>query len=193
MTAINDLDSGNIEVYGADEDLVSVAPFGTTLPVGMAALAAPFVDLGWLSEDGVDWEDSISTKEFKGHQGGRTVLTVIEAVDRKFKVQLLEETAKTLGLRYPGWEPTAIPGTGGEPTVYGGEVPAPKTDYRVFVIDLHSIANPGHDKRYVIPKGQVVGTGTVVHKRADMTILEYEVSVAEGKFFLYYSNPAFAE
>lgn len=183
-TPINDLDNANIQIYGDDLDIVAVAPVGTTLPVGLAPLAAPFKDLGWLSEDGIDWDDAYDATDFKGHQGGKTVLKLPTGVSRTFKVQCLEETATTLGLRYSGFAPQQIETT----QVYGGEIPAPKMDPRVFVADMKSITT-GKTKRYVVPKGVVTEVGTLQHRRSGITIYEMTIEALEGKAFLYSDAP----
>lgn len=187
-TPINDLDNTNIQIYGDDLDIVAVAPFGTTLPVGLADLTTPFVDVGWLSEDGIGWDDSMEVTDFKGHQGGKTVLKIPTSVSRTFKFQCEEETAVTLGLRYPGFTPAKV----GETTAYGGEIPAPRMDPRAWVIDLGSITQDGVRKRYIVPKGVVTEVGTLEHKRAGITMYEFTVEALEGKVFLYSNAPAWA-
>lgn len=184
-TTVSSLDNSNINIYGGDLDMVAVAPFGTELPVGLTELKAPFKDCGWLNEDGIDWEDSYETSDFKGHQGGKTVISLPTSVDRTFKFVCEEETALTVGLRYSGFTPKQV----GSEQAYGGEVPAPKMDPRAWVIDLHSISQDGIRKRFVIPKGVVSEVGTISHKREDMTLYEFTVKVMEGKFFMY-SNAA---
>jgi|GEM_PF-4365244 len=184
---ISNLDNNNIQIYGDDLDMVAVAPLGTTLPAGLADLAAPFIDLGWLSEDGIDWDDSYETSDFKGHQGGKTVLKLPTGVGRTFKVQCLEETYYTVGLRYPGFKPAKI----GSEEVYGGELPGPKMDPRVFVADLKSITT-GKRKRYVVPKGVVSEVGTLQHRRSSITMYELTIEALEGKAFLYSDAPGWA-
>lgn len=175
--------SANIQIYGGDDDAVSVAPFGTTAPVGLATLAAPFKGVGWLSEDGISWDDSTDKVTIVAHQGGVEVVEIITKVAREFKFQCLEETALVLGLRYPGYVPTTTAG------VHGGEVPAPAADPRVWILDTFSVSNVGDQLRRIVPKGQVSGTGTLVAQRGATSIYEFTVKVLEGKFFIY-SNAA---
>lgn len=177
--------SRNIQIYGGDDDAVSVGPFPTVIPPGLDALPAGMGDVGWLSEDGISWDDSADKVTITAHQGGVEVIEVTTKVARSFKFQCLETTARTMGLRYPGFVPTKV----GTTDVYGGEVPAPTADPRTWVIDTYSISNPGDHERKVIPKGQVSTTGTVVAKRGEVSILEYEVKVMEGKFFIYSNAP----
>ena len=67
-------------------------------------------------------------------------------------------------------------------------MPTPVTDRRVWIIDTYSISNPGHRVRKVVPIGQVSTTGTLVMKRGEVTVYEFEVKVMEGKFFIYGTN-----
>ena len=186
--SINNLNNQNAEIYGGDLDMVAVAPFGTELPVGMADLAAPFKDLGWLSEDGVDWDDDVDTTDVKGHQGGRIVIKIPSSVSRTFKVQCLEETALTVGLRYPGWKPTEVAAAGGAPASYGGLVPGPTMDPHAYVLDMNSITNAGHRKRYVVPNGVVTDMATISNKRSDVALYEFTVEALEGLVYLYFSG-----
>lgn len=181
---VNALDATNIEIYGGDDDVVMVAPIGTTAPVGIAEPTAAFQNVGWLSEDGISWDDATDKVTITAHQGGVEVIEVTTKVTRTFKFQCLEETALVLGLRYPGFAPAQV---GTEP-VYGGEVPTPVTDRRVWIIDTYSISNPGHRVRKVVPIGQVSTVGTLVMKRGEVSVYEFEVKVMEGKFFIYGTN-----
>ena len=182
--------SRNIQIYGGDLDAVSVAPKGTASPLALEALAPVFKGVGWLSEDGISWEDSTDKATITAHQGGVEVVEVTTKVTREFKFQCLEETALALGLRYPGFVPAEVlPAT--TPKVYGGEVLTPVTDSRVWVIDTYSVSNPGDHVRKIIPKGQVTGGGALVAKRGEVTVYEFTVKVMEGKFFIYSNAPGF--
>ena len=175
-------DAAYAEMYGHDDDVVAVAPVGTTLPVGLAALTPPFKGLGWLSDDGISWNDSYDKVTITAHQGGVDIIEVITKVQRTFKFACLEETARVLGLRYPGFTPAAV---ASEPTTFGGEVPTPTMDPRAWVIDTFSISNVGHHTRKAIPKGVVTEVGTLVAKRGEIRIYEFTVKVLEGRFFIY--------
>ena len=182
-------DATNIEIYGGDDDAVLTTDYGVTgatLPVGLAAPAATFEEVGWLSEDGLSWDDSYDKVTIVAHQGGTEVIEVTIKTTREFKFQCLEETAMTLGLRYPGFTPAPV---AAEPTTFGGEVPTPTADVRPWIVDLYSISNPGHRIRKVVPRGQVSSVGTLVAKRGEVSIYEYTVKVLEGKFFIYGNSP----
>lgn len=185
-----------IEIYGGDDDAVMCTLPGVTgvvMPVGLVAPAADFHDTGWLSEDGISWDDTYDKVTITAHQGGVEVIEVISKAGREFKFQCLEETALTMGLRYPGYVPTEVAGTpAGKPKVYGGEVPVPTSDVRSWIIGTYSISNPGHRTRKVVPKGQVSGVGSLVAKRGEVSIYEFTVKVLEGRFFIYGNSPGMA-
>jgi hypothetical protein len=83
-----------------DGAAVFAAPKGTALPTDATAdLDAAFVDLGWVSEDGV--MNSIR-REVTRHKawGGDTVKTTQDNYEESFKLALLETTAAVLGVIY---------------------------------------------------------------------------------------------
>ena len=177
------------EMYGHDDDMVACAPLGTVAPAALTDLADPFSSVGWLSEDGISWEDSYDKVTVVAHQGGVEIIEVTTKTARSFKFQCLEETALQLGLRYPGFVPVETATGSG---IYGGEVPTPISDPRVWVVDTFSISNPGHRIRRIVPKGQVSEVGTLVAKRGEVSIYEYTVKVLEGRFFVYGNSAGLA-
>ena len=177
------------EMYGHDDDMVACAPLGTVAPAALTDLADPFSSVGWLSEDGISWEDSYDKVTVVAHQGGVEIIEVTTKTARSLKFQCLEETALQLGLRYPGFVPVET-ATGS--SIYGGEVPTPISDPRVWVVDTFSISNPGHRIRRIVPKGQVSEVGTLVAKRGEVSIYEYTVKVLEGRFFVYGNSAGLA-
>lgn len=171
----------NIRIYGDETSLVSVAPKGTTLPTTLAAPGAGFVELGWISEDGVAIQRTKDVSKFKAWQGGATVRQKIVGVEDTFKFQCLEETATTLGLYYPGSEGVTAAGVS---TI---TVPAGATsDERTWVIDFF---DGDVQKRYCLPVGEVGETAEIVHKSTEMTIYEYTVTTL-GAFTIITDNPA---
>lgn len=173
----------NIRIYGDETSVVSVAALGTTFPIGLAAPAATFEDVGWISEDGVAINRTKDVKKFKAWQGGATVRQKIVGVEDTFKFQCLEETAITLGLYYPGSSSTT---TTGVTTI---AVPAGAVaDERAWLLQFF---DGDIEKRYNIPRGEVGETAVVVHKNSDMTVYEYTVT-SLGAFTIITNNPAAA-
>src|SRR4051812_6884549 len=99
-------DRTKIRIYGDDASGVFVAPKGTTGPTTLAAPPVGFVELGWLSEDGIDLARDGNKVEFNGFQGGAIVRTKKTSAKDTFKFICLQETATTLGLAYAGVVPT---------------------------------------------------------------------------------------
>lgn len=173
----------NIRIYGDDQSAVYVAPKGTTLPTALAAPAAAFADLGWLSEDGVDVTRESSSTDFTAWQGGTIVRSKVSGVKDTVKVVCLEETAVALGLLYPGSTSATTTGTT-TIAVPGGS----KSNEKALVVDF---IDDAISKRYAIPRAEVTGVGTVSHKNSDMTMYEFTFTIYGG-FTIITNNPALA-
>lgn len=173
----------NIRIYGDQDSAVYVGPKGTTLPVDLAAPAAALLDLGWLSEDGVDVTRESSSTDFTAWQGGTIVRSKVSGVKDTIKVVCLEETAIALGLLYPGSTSTTTTGVT-RISVPGGSASNEKALVVDFIDDTIT-------KRYAIPRAEVTGTGTVSHKNSDMTMYEFTFTIY-GDFEIISNNPALA-
>lgn len=172
----------NIRIYGDETSAISVAPKGTTGPAGLEALVAPYVELGWMSEDGAEITREFSINEFNGWQGGTIVRTRRAGNKDTVKFQCLEETAATLGLYYPGSTGTTDLAGVSKIAVKAGAV----SDERAWVIDFF---DDDVHKRYDIPRGEVTGQGSLVHKSTEMTVYEFTLTIY-GDFEIITNNPA---
>lgn len=173
----------NIRIYGDQDSAVYVAPKGTTGPVGLAAPAAAFQDLGWLSEDGTDITRESSSTDYTAWQGGTIVRSKVSGVKDTVKVVCLEETAVALGLYYPGMTSSTTTGTT-TITVPGGS----KSNEKALVVDF---IDDTVTKRYSIPRAEVTSVGTISHKNTDMTMYEFTFTIYGG-FSIITNNPALA-
>ena len=169
----------NIRVYGDLESAVYVAPKGSTLPTDLNEPAAPLVELGWLSEDGINENRSEDVQTFRAYQGGTIVRRKKTSVEDSITFQCLEETATVLGLRYAGVEP--VQGSGVATITVANQT---KDDPRAFVVD---VVDGDYTKRYVIPVGYV-GTGSVVHSNSAMTVYEFTVTI-QGDYDIITDSP----
>lgn len=159
----------NIRIYGDDDDAVWTAPKGTTLPTDLSAPAAPFEELGWLGEDGINIEQSFTRNKFNAHQGGALVRGKNSGLERTFAFACLEETATVLGLYYPGL--TGVT-TGG---VTRFQIPAgARSNERAWIVDTY---DGEVQKRLVVDVGEVAETGTVAHTNSGLTIYEFTVDI----------------
>lgn len=171
----------NIRIYGDDTSAVYVAPKGTTMPVDLAAPAAAFVELGWLSEDGAEIGRDVSTTDFTAWQGGVIVRSKITGVKNTIKVTCLEETAVALDLYYPGRTTATVTGTT-TITVPGGS----KANEKALIIDYK---DDTVTKRFTCARAEVTSVGTVGHKNSDMTMYEFTFTIY-GEFKIITNNPA---
>lgn len=173
----------NVRIYGDDAGAVAVAPKGTTPPVGLAALSTTptYIELGWMSEDGVPVSRANESTTFRAWQGGAVVRKRVTSNEDTFKFQALEETATAVGLYYAG--ATSVTAAGVTTiTVPGGA----RGDERAWILDFHDGV---HQKRYVIPTAEVTDRAEIAHKNDAMTLYDFTCTIY-GDFFIISDNPA---
>lgn len=166
----------NIRIYGDDGDAVWVADKGSTLPTTLAAPAAPFVDVGWLGEDGIGQDQELTRNSFNAHQGGTRVRAKTSAVNRSFTFQCLEEKLDVLKLYYPGLTVTVsgvAPNQVATLAIPGGA----KSNEKAWVVDNF---DGTVQKRYAVPVGEIGETGTVSHTNSGLVIYEFTVEIMGG-------------
>jgi len=81
-------DPTNVVVASAGD--VYVAPEGTALPTTLAALASPWVDLGYVSDDGVTFTTSRDTEDINAWQSAEPVRRLVTAEPKTLEFELLE-------------------------------------------------------------------------------------------------------
>lgn len=84
-------DQDQIHVYGSDDDTVWLAPLGTTLPTTLGALDPAFLDIGYLSEDGMSLERQADVTEFRAHQGAKVVRKKVTSSGKTFTFRPLQD------------------------------------------------------------------------------------------------------
>lgn len=174
----------NIRIFGEDNDAVWVAAKGSTLPTTLAAPASPFAEIGWLGEDGINLDQSLTVNKFNAHQGGAQVRQKTSAVERSFTFQAIEETALVLGLYYPGITGSTSGVAPSQVTTF--QVPAgARSNEKAWVVDSF---DGTIQKRHVIPVGEVGETGTISHTNSGLAIYEFTVNIMGG--FSIISNAA---
>ena len=155
MPNTSNVSTGKPKTSGA----VFRAPVGTTLPTtASAALAGAFVDMGYVSEDGVTNSNSPSTEKIKDW-GGQTVLVVTTEKPDTFKIKFIEAAnANVLGAAY-GENNVTLDAINGKIDVV---VNAAELGEQSWVIDM--AMRGGALKRIVIPCAQVSEVGDIVYK-----------------------------
>lgn len=161
-------DSGNIwaATIPADGAAVYAAPLGTPLPTSAAeALDPAFVDLGWVSEDGVT--NSISRETTKHRAwGGEVVKVTQDNYTETVRLTLLESSAAVLSVVYGADNVTE---SGGTLTVEHSRL---MLEHQSFVIDFIDGDRAG---RILVRDGQVTELGDVTYVHKDLT--RYEITV----------------
>ena len=152
----------------ADGAAVYAAPLGTALPTSATAtLNAAFVDLGWVSEDGVT--NSISRETTKHRAwGGEVVKVTQDTYTETVKFTLLESSAAVLSVVYGDDNVTEA---GDVITVEHSRL---QLERQSFVIDFIDGDRAG---RIVIREGQVTEVGDIMYVHKDLTRYELTVDV----------------
>ncbi len=170
-----------VRVAGAGS--VYAAPEGSTLPTDVdTALDAAFVDLGYVTTDGVTFTHSRETEDLDAWQGSKIrVLTTAEPASVSFA--LMETSGDTMKLAFGG-------GTITDSTTYFiYEPPVGQNTVRALVIEF--LDDP-HKYRYVIPRAQIQGevTYTLAGTAALTYPLEFGVLDNTPKFRIISDDPA---
>ena len=134
------------------------APSGTTLPTNAtAALAAAFVDMGYISEDGVTNSNERETEDIKAW-GGDTVLVLDNGKTETYQFTLLDATS-ILSLKLMHGESNVT----GTSLASGISVKSNNSEKEkhAFVVDMIEAENTLH--RIVIPKGVVTEIGDITY------------------------------
>ena len=156
--------AGKPKVAGA----VYRAPKGTTLPTdATTALASAFVDMGYISEDGVVNSNSPSSEKIKDW-GGQVVLVVKSEKPDTFKIKFIEAlNSNVLQTVYGAANVTTS--TNKINVVVNG---ADAGEY-VYAIDM--VMTGGALKRIVIPAGSLSALADITYKNNEA--VAYEVTL----------------
>lgn len=164
MPTVTNVSTGKPKVAGA----VFRAPAGTTLPTdATTALNNAFVDLGYISEDGVVNDNNADSEEIKAW-GGQTVMVSYSSKTDTWKMTFIEATnAEVLKTVYGSSNVTTGTGT---ITVNANSAEPTGAPY---VIDM--ALRGGAMKRVVIPNGVLSELGEITYK--DDEAIGYEVTL----------------
>lgn len=146
---------------------VYTAPTGTALPTTVGgALNAAFIDLGYISEDGVTTSTSTDTNDIKAWQNGDIVRKVMTSHDFTMAFTMLETNENTLAVYYGNFTHGAGAASG---TAQVKGVQGYRGEWVVNVVDGTDLI------RVVVPDGQVTDRGDVVYVNGDP--IGYEITV----------------
>ena len=171
----------NIRVYGDLDSGVFVGDKGATLPDDLAE-PSEHTELGWLSEDGINFDRSEEANSFRAHQGGTVVRRKKNSVEDSFTFQCLEETAEAMGLRYAGQKPVLTETDSGVARITVKD--QTRDDARSWVVD--EFDGDVHT-RYLIGVGHA-GSGSLVYSNSAMTVYEFTVTII-GDYEILTNSP----
>lgn len=167
MPNVSNVTAGKPNVTGA----IYVAPLGTTLPTKHnASLAAEFVPLGYVSEDGLTNSNSPSSTDIKAW-GGDTVLSLQTERPDTFQFKLIETLNEDVLAEIYG--STNVVNDGNDNLAVS--VKSDELVGRSWVIDM--VARGNRAKRIVIPNGKISALGDITYK--DDEAVGYDVTVTD--------------
>lgn len=145
---------------------------GLTIPTSTSTAMSTltdYIDLGYISEDGVTNSNSASSNDIKAW-GGDIVLNTLTDKPDTFKFTLLEALKEEV-LKVVYGKDNVTKDESGEISVKAN---ASEPEYGVYVIDM--LLRDGKKKRIVIPNAKVSSIGDVTYK--DDEAVNYEVTLA---------------
>ncbi|MBW3663573.1 MAG: phage tail protein [Actinobacteria bacterium] len=170
---------------------VYVAPEGTARPTdATAALIAAFVDVGYISEDGVTESQDEDVEDITAWQNGAKVRKVKTSHDLMYSFTMIETSAVTLR-EYYGNFAAADSVAVGNPVDDTVEIDGVELPHRVWVL---SVLDGEHVLRVVIPDGQVTERGDITYVNGEAVGREVTISCfpdANGnKAYIYMAEVA---
>lgn len=164
--------SSNLVTVGAPKTGGAVfrAPKGTALPTdATSTLESAFVDLGFISEDGVENENSRSSEEIKDWSGAIVLTPQTEKKDTFTLTFLESKNVDVLKVIYGADNVTGTLATG--ITVKSN---AKELESHAWVIDM--VTTDGDLKRVTIPDGKISELGTVSYKNDEAVGFETTIT-----------------
>jgi len=185
------LNPSNVRVGSGENGHVYLAPIGTTAPIDLTTAWAPaWVDLGYLSDDGVEMEYSTDTEDIMAWQSLNPIRKVLTSVDLTLAFTAIELKSRAVTAYFPDSTITEVtPGT-----VFRLDIPAaPGPAEYAFGFEWH---DGDIDHRVVIPRGEVTDRESVTFERGEpvglgMTASAYASSVPELAIWLS-NDPSWA-
>lgn len=152
------------EIRVAVDGMVSTAALGATAPTSASSnLGSSWTDTGYLSEDGIDEDNTQDSTKLKAWQNSKTVRTLVTDGETTFKFTMLQSDAETLKLYY-----------GATIDSSGAFVFDPTKERPKFALVLDVLDGDDRIRKYA-PEAQVTEVGTVSHKAGEG--ISYEVTV----------------
>lgn len=155
-----DIDQVRVGVDG----VVASAPADATAPTSAVSTLDPaYVDLGYVSEDGVTETTNQTSEKLRAWQNAKVVRTTITEAETVFKLVLLQTSAETIALYY-----------GGTVEADGSIIinPLAERPRKTFVLD---VLDGDEVIRAYAPDAQVTEVGDIVYQNG--APIGYEVTI----------------
>lgn len=150
-----------------------VAPLGTVAPTDLSAWGAGWVDLGYISDDGVTEAVSEDRQDFTPWQESTPIRTDVTGSTLTFHATLWESKAATISLYYRVSEADmTTTGSAPDQVVSFSQAGKPARDVRAFGID---VVDGTYHRRIVLPYAEVTERGDITYKSD--TLIGYEVTI----------------
>ncbi|WP_328439380.1 hypothetical protein OHA71_23870 [Streptomyces sp. NBC_00444] len=169
---------------------IYMAPKGSTAPTDLdTAWAAAWVDLGFMSDDGVSMEYSTDVEDINAWQSVSPVRRILTSVDMTLGFTAIELKARTITAYFPGSTITNVAGA-----IQRLDIPAAPGPQE-FAFGLEWIDGTIKN-RLVIPRGEITDRGAISLGRSsavglEMTVTAYASSAPEIATWLS-NDPAWA-
>ncbi|MFF3928561.1 phage tail tube protein [Streptomyces hirsutus] len=169
---------------------IFMAPKGTTAPVDLdTGWAAAWVDLGFMSDDGVSMEYSTDVEDINAWQSLSPVRRILTSVDMTLGFTAIELKARTITAYFPGATITNVSGA-----IQRLDIPAAPGPAE-FAFGLEWVDGTIKN-RLVIPRGEITDRGAISLGRSaaiglEMTVSAYASSAPEIATWLS-NDPAWA-
>lgn len=150
-----------------------VAPLGTTAPTDLGAWGTGWVDLGYISDDGVTESVSEDRQDFTPWQESTPIRTDVTSSTLTFQATLWESKAATISLYYRVSEADmTVTGTAPNEVVSFSQSGKPARDTRAFGID---VVDGTYHRRIILPFAEVTDRGDITYKSD--TLIGYDVTI----------------
>lgn len=151
-----------------------VADLGTTLPTDLAAPGTGFVDLGYMSEDGLTESRTEDRAEFTPWQETTPIRTEITGATKTFSITCWETNAAVVSLYYqtPTTDMTETTGV-----VSFDEQGRPAPDPRVFIFDVF---DGDRQRRFICPRAEVTARGDIQYAAGNIVGYPLTISAYPG-------------
>jgi hypothetical protein len=149
------------------------APLATAMPASMVPFPVGWINLGYISDDGITEARSEDRQEFVPWQSLSAVRSEVTTSQKTFQLTLWESNWDTVSLYYNvGIDDVTIDSTGDIDVVIFDEQGKPKQDLRRFGVD---VVDGVYARRVLLPYGEVTERGDIVYKSD--TLIGYECTV----------------